>query len=119
MKNCKNCYHYHMCDLQYRLEEHQDCKHYKDESLIIDLSCKVGQTVYILMPSCKPLTNQLCGRTDRCIDFGCVPYIKLEKFSREMTDRVGIDVFLTKEEADKAFKECAKAYIKEYKYKYL
>lgn len=71
------------------------------------------------MPRCKPLTVQLCGRTDRCRNIGCVPYIKLEEFSREMTDRVGIDVFLTKEEADKAFKECVKEYIKEYKYKYL
>ena len=43
MPKCENCYHYHMCDLQYRLEEHQDCKHYKDKSLIIDLSYKVGQ----------------------------------------------------------------------------
>lgn len=42
MRNCENCYHFHMCDLQYRLEEHQNCKHYKDKSLIIDLPCKVG-----------------------------------------------------------------------------
>lgn len=110
MNNCENCYHFHMCDLQYRLEEHQDCKHYKDKSLIIDLSYKVGQTVYILMPSCKPLTVQLCGRTDRCRNANCGEYIKLEKFSREMTDRVGIDVFLTLEEAKIALKERIKEY---------
>lgn len=34
MANCKNCYHYHMCDLQYRLEEDRECKHFKDETLI-------------------------------------------------------------------------------------
>lgn len=101
MNNCGNCYHFHMCDLQYRLEEHQDCKHYKDKSLIIDLSYKVGQTVYILMTSCKPWTNQLCGRTDKCINMGCAEHIKLEKFSREMADRVGVDVFLIEEEAKK------------------
>lgn len=36
MLNCENCYHFSMCDLQYRLEEHQDCKHYKDKSLLIE-----------------------------------------------------------------------------------
>lgn len=34
MRNCENCYHFHMCDLQYRLEENRECKHFKDESLI-------------------------------------------------------------------------------------
>lgn len=37
MNNCKNCYHYHMCDLQYRLEKNQECKHFEDTSLIIEL----------------------------------------------------------------------------------
>lgn len=45
MPKCENCYHYHMCDLQYRLEEHQDCKHYKDSSLIVELPCKPMPTV--------------------------------------------------------------------------
>ena len=46
MANCENCYHFHMCDLQYRLEEHQDCKYYKDKSLIIEPLCEVGDTVW-------------------------------------------------------------------------
>lgn len=50
MNNCENCYHFHMCDLQYRLEEHQDCKHYKDKSLIIELPCKIGDIVYKVNP---------------------------------------------------------------------
>lgn len=40
MTKCENCYHYHMCDLQYRLEDYQECKYYKDKSLIIELPCK-------------------------------------------------------------------------------
>lgn len=34
MANCENCYHFHMCDLQNRLEDYQECKHFKDDSMI-------------------------------------------------------------------------------------
>lgn len=76
MPKCEKCYHYHMCDLQYRLEEHQDCKHYKDESLIVELPCEVRNE--------KTIDNQ---RNIVFNDFGKT-------------------VFLTKEEAEKKLKEC-------------
>ena len=34
MPKCESCYHYHMCDLQYRLEENQECKHFEDKEYI-------------------------------------------------------------------------------------
>lgn len=45
--NCKDCYHYDICGF----EECDDdaltfCKDFKDKSLIIELPCKVGETLY-------------------------------------------------------------------------
>ena len=49
MAKCKNCYHYHTCDWQYRLEDYQECKYYKNKSLIVELPCRASDKVYILI----------------------------------------------------------------------
>lgn len=56
MKTCKDCIHYDVCaehlavigceDLHGFNDEQIDCKHFKDKSLILDLPCKVGDTVF-------------------------------------------------------------------------
>ncbi len=38
-QKCENCYHWCMCDLQYIIEDCQNCKYYKDKSLIVELPC--------------------------------------------------------------------------------
>jgi len=43
---CKDCYHYKAClDMSDTDWEHT-CNHFKDKSRIVELPCKVGQTVY-------------------------------------------------------------------------
>ena len=56
MKTCKDCIHYDVCaehlsvigceDLHGFDDEQIDCKHFKDKSLVLDLPCKMGDTVY-------------------------------------------------------------------------
>lgn len=52
MPKCENCYHYEMCQ---SLEDSNkikkinatSCSFYRDKSLIVELPCKIGDTVYI------------------------------------------------------------------------
>lgn len=39
MNKCESCYHFHMCDLQNRLEEDQECKHFEDKECIKKVEC--------------------------------------------------------------------------------
>lgn len=108
MPNCENCYHFHMCDLQYRLEEHQDCKHYKDKSLIVELPCKVGDTVYKVIERCN-LSSHICVfnggyGSPRCCVKPCGAYIEEINFSINMIDLVGKSIFLNRKEAERILK---------------
>ncbi len=111
MINCKNCYHYHMCDLQYRLEEHQNCKHYIDKSLIVELPCKVGDTVYKVC-DIESVHRQILEMEVLTIEMSNeeVVYLKTKKkylynFGRVTFDDFGKTVFLSREEAEKKLKE--------------
>ncbi len=68
MKTCKDCIHYDVCaehlavigceDLHGFDDEQIDCKHFKDKSLVLDLPCKVGDTVYVIFSQFKPYINE-------------------------------------------------------------
>lgn len=113
MNNCENCYHFHMCDLQYRLEEHQDCEHYKDKSLIIELPCKSGDTVYSF---CEMLGTILEYKVVRIELTAIATFYEAYAYTKEEDvlidtldfeiDDIGETVFLSREEAEKKLKEC-------------
>lgn len=107
MAKCENCYHYEAC-LYFLSKENKVlnntegfvCEHYKDKSLIVELPCRVGDTVYILI--------------DESEKFGG-SYIKEEKVAEISTagriwtndcyydsDDVGKTIFLSREEAERA-----------------
>lgn len=48
MPKCENCYHYEACrdftNFNFTVE---NCNTFKDKSLIVELPCKIGDTVYI------------------------------------------------------------------------
>lgn len=48
--NCKDCFHYEVCKgyEEFDFADHSKCDTYKDKSKIVELPCKVGNTVYIL-----------------------------------------------------------------------
>lgn len=104
MPNCKNCYHYHMCDLQYRLEENRECKHFKDESLIVELPCKVGDVVYRIVRSNHTKIKRI-QETKVCriaVDFDGI-YIFCQHCAAAKAV-LGKTVFLSREEAEKKLK---------------
>lgn len=114
MRNCENCYHFHMCDLQYRLEEHQDCKHYKDKSLIIDLPCKIGDMVYKVNPL-ENAYSQILVLKVLAIELSDKEVVDLKitkKYRNDFKnyysatfDDFGKTIFLSREEAEKKLKE--------------
>lgn len=47
MNKCDNCYHYEMCSDIFDLDDmFEDCEHFKDKSLIIELPCKIGDVLF-------------------------------------------------------------------------
>lgn len=117
MAKCENCYHFHMCDLQYRLEDYQYCKHFKDKSLIVELPCRVGDTVYYINKR-----FHIALHTNSIYEATVVRIVITDKFTSaviqihnengciEIPDirDFGKIVFLTREEAENALKECEK-----------
>ena len=104
MLNCEDCYYFHMCDLQYRIEENQKCNHFKDKSLIIELTCKVGDTVYLIptynrKPYCGIVEDkvQMIGITSRGV------HIKARNHhDHNKTYMLGKTAFLSRKDAEKA-----------------
>ena len=111
MTKCENCYHYHMCDLQNRLEDYQDCKYFKDKSLIVELPCKVGDTVWIIFDDTETAESRVISSiklsenrfTLDFTDFSCFTI-----WSGYCGDYFGESIFLTREEAEKALKKYEK-----------
>ena len=115
MPKCENCYHYEACDARFDVEAYGcKCEDYKDKSLIVELPCKVGDTVYIqykkkiypvsvyaIRYDTKTNNKRICVEGWLQID-ECYQHEYLATFKWES---VGKTVFLTREEAEKALKE--------------
>lgn len=76
---------------------------------VIVLPCKVGDTVYRIIPKCNAPYNYCPYNggygTARCDKEPCKAYIKEISFSISDIENIGKTIFLTKEEAEKALKE--------------
>ena len=77
----------------------------------IKLPCKVGDKVHKIIPKCTA-PSSLCPYrggygTARCGkgDENCNAYIEVIPFTLSLLDRMNVDVFLTKEEAEAKLKE--------------
>lgn len=110
MDKCsKNCYHYDMCNGRFDCEDYGcECLDFKDKFLIVELPCRVGDTVY-------RISTQYHTR---------MKYLQETKISRIAIDDEGIwlfcrcnpiakcvygkTVFLTRDEAERALEECEK-----------
>lgn len=117
MLKCENCFYHKICkkfavivgapeemiEAVLKKDQAVPCKDYKDKSLIAELPCRVGDTVYILI--------------SESTKFGG-PYIKEEKVTeistagRIWTDSCYYDsddsdrtIFLTRDEAERVLKE--------------
>ncbi len=127
MKTCKDCIHYDVCHTTTPIatEATGICKLFKDKSLVLDLPCKVGDTVYvhdniIWYDECCHCENfqiggmgdpHECARTKRPFKHPDCTEIS-ERIATENDiylwlayGDIGNTVFLKKEEAEQALKE--------------
>ncbi len=82
---------------------------YLIEHGVIVPPCKVGDTVYEIIPKCSAPWNYCAYNggygTSRCGKNLCEAYIKESKFALSDLENVGKTVFLTREKAEKALAE--------------
>ena len=119
-KTCKDCIHYDVCLLErdnnkdkltadglFKKAE-EDCAYFKDKSRIVELPCKVGDTVYEIRPDRGFIQEYTVitihiSRCDAFFDWelkdGEGIYSNVNGFAVIM---LGKTVFLTREEAEKA-----------------
>ena len=129
MKTCKDCPHFNVCESfgvfmpkeikstfdQARLDlinsKWKNCKFKNDKSRIIELPCKVGDTVYRIIPKCHPEFGECPfdgGHGYSRCNGGykkCNAYIEEETFDYFHIKCIGKNVFLTKKEAEAKLKE--------------
>lgn len=99
MKTCKDCIHYDVC--AYHITEEsdmtvQECAlGFKDKSLIMELPCPIGSKIYMIVTK-RPK-----------VSMAPFSFIKATKLTYNNLERVlhdiGKEVFLTREEVEKAF----------------
>lgn len=79
----------------------------KKENRLLELPCKVGDTVYSLTPFCE-ICERFFDISYACEDCNQSEFATETKFDYEMIPMFGKSVFLTKEEAEKALAEMEK-----------
>lgn len=113
---CKNCIHYDVCGFEWCDDDALTfCKDFKDKSHIIELPCKVGDTVYLVdfeYGIYKCIVNDIQILSDNEPVFTLYYYSQNGYEPAELEwdidieiDCFGKTVFLTKEEAEKKLKE--------------
>ncbi|MCM1509031.1 MAG: hypothetical protein NC177_18125 [Ruminococcus flavefaciens] len=133
MKSCENCYHYDACCefVEVDSELHPDitnwaeggCKCFKDKAQIIELPCKVGDTVYYLDTAAKEDKCRKCqfyyngevGCVPTCnaggiVSYECVDITRYKVTFRDirrwtLTNSFGNSVYITREEAEQELKK--------------
>lgn len=93
MATCKDCFHVEACTafsaiIHAARDVEKGCEHFKDRSRIIELPCKLGDTVFIIGGKYR------AGRVEKWINTG--------KFRLSDLEKMGKTVFLTQEEAELA-----------------
>lgn len=106
---CKDCIHYKVCDDKRRNNHtvsQSTCKHFADKSLVVELPCKVGDTVYDIswnqrVRDCKisSIRQEVDGTWKALISPFCGGAYYVD------VDAIGKTRFLTRAEAEKALEE--------------
>lgn len=111
-KRCEDCIHCDLCLNIHRLilfDKNQvaHCKAFKDKSLFVEVPCKIGDTVYLLMGSTTPIEafvssveffyNWVSKKTETHLELRIFKNFPVHK----RVEDFGITIFLTKEEAER------------------
>lgn len=99
---CKDCIHYDVCLLGACINGGTGtCLNFKDKSRFIELPCKVGDKLYKIAPDFEKQRGSL-----KIQEYTVTDIIGNALITRPYTvfkvDRIGADVFIAREEAEKA-----------------
>lgn len=112
MASCKDCIHEEVCDIfagDLNEDGAEKCICFKDRNIFIELPCKIGDSVYVKM--------QFGGYAEAevrdysyFISYGFCVVVTSTKFDKQYVpfSEFGKTIFLTREEAEQALKECEK-----------
>lgn len=105
--NCKDCIHYVMCLLGACINGAAGaCPNFKDKSIVIELPCKVGDTVYCFAPCFDEIHHpKLKVVESEIVEVRTIATVLGLNFD---VDKIGKTVFLTREEAEKALQDMRK-----------
>ena len=112
MAKCENCYHAEICKnypntgLPPKMRQelvNKGCEHYKDKSLIIELPCRVGDTVYILIDESEKFGGSYINE-EKVVELYTAGRIWTDSCYYD-SDDIGSILFFTREEAERALKE--------------
>ena len=110
MAKCENCYHRKACIDSANYKNSENCRRYKDKSLIVDLPCRVGDVLFTIEYNCDSESSYI--EKIECIsieihDCGISIYCKsIERnYDTYVPEDFGIYVFLSREEAERALEE--------------
>ncbi|MCM1225977.1 MAG: hypothetical protein NC320_00955 [Clostridium sp.] len=114
MSKCKNCYHNKVCSLArtYESENHligyqeliEKCENFKNKDLILELPCKVGDTLYVILNKSEKFGGYYIKR-ERIVEISTAGRIWTNDCYYD-NDDIGKMVFLSREEAEKALERC-------------
>lgn len=98
MKTCNDCLYHDLCNEFNGTFEDMTCVFFKDKSLFIELPCPLGTTVYRI---CRKKYDVDGYGMQWEEDWGIVT----NAFNLGMFHEIGVNVFLTVEEAEAALKQ--------------
>lgn len=117
---CKDCIHYEKCSNDYFQENEEyigmklifignqiPCKYFKDRNLFVKLPCNIGEKVYTIRwweDKKEKITDSKGNSFYRTFKKYKITKSEFSPFSLDYL-QFGKEVFLTKEEAEKALKE--------------
>ena len=109
MPKCENCYHYEACNYFLKKEngylasrEGFVCGHFKDKSLIMELPCKVGDMLYIIIDESKKFGGNYI-KEEKAVEISTEGRIWTDDCYYD-SDDVGKMIFFTREEAEKRWR---------------
>ena len=110
MAKCENCYHYEAC-LYFLAKENKIlnnsegfvCEHYKDKSLIVELPCRIGDTVYILIEESEKFDGSYV-KEEKIAEISTAGRIWTDDCYYDSND-IGKILFISCEEAERALEE--------------
>lgn len=127
-RDCKNCIHYCLCNYEEichydidNIKNAKDCSFFQGRSRFVELPCKVGDTVYMLTEQTQKLGRKKITKTvivECCVDnfrIGDAGYPSAALCNNENVWHYGVEpkmfgesIFLSREAAEQALKECEK-----------